>query len=333
MDDTRSLLELHEPLRAARARGHEPPRWVLHRALSPSKLEDGLEAVARSLAEVSGGELESVSVERAEPPDRPALTLCRGTRDAIHYLALPEGPEAAPFREAVLAIASPSEDLDPARGWAPTEILVFIAPQCPNCPHAVRAATSLAAASSGVTTSVIDATRFPTLAERFAVRSVPTLVIDGSLTLVGALTRAELVAAIEDSAGARGEVRILRSMLDAGRIGDVGQALAAGRFSEAFAELWLGSAMEARIALLLAADDALEIDPSALDSLAAALSPALSGSDTARRGDTADLLGKIAHPASVPALDALLGDPDADVAEAAADALEAIASRSRDRPR
>ena len=55
---------------------------------------------------------------------------------------------------------------------------------------------------------------------------------------------------------------------------------------------------------------------------AAGLAAVARTDDVALRGDTADLLGRLAHPAARAALEELRHDPDPDVAEIAAEALE-----------
>ena len=324
-DDTAVLLET-----LARTLRHsgETLRLVLHRAAIPSELEQRLDQLAHDLAVSCVDRIELLDGDGSQLPDRPALTLRQGARNAVHYLAFPEGPEAAPFHEALISLAAPA----PARGrdglTQPVDILVFIAPGCPNCPHAVRAATQLAATNPLVTTTVVDATHFATMAESFAVRSVPTTVVDGDLTLVGVLSLENLTESITQALGEDGERRILRSLIESGRLGYAGRGLAAGRFVEGFAGLWLTSGMESRIALVLAAEEALAIEPTALDRLATMLLPATTGPDSARRGDTADLLGRIGCPDARNALRTMLTDSDPDVAEAASDALESLEHRN-----
>jgi HEAT repeat protein len=46
--------------------------------------------------------------------------------------------------------------------------------------------------------------------------------------------------------------------------------------------------------------------------------------DPSRRGDTADLLGRIGHPDARPILEALMSDSNPEVAEAAEEALEEL---------
>jgi HEAT repeat protein len=56
----------------------------------------------------------------------------------------------------------------------------------------------------------------------------------------------------------------------------------------------------------------------------------LAADDAALRGDTADLLGQIGHADAIEALTALTKDPNPDVAEIAAESLEAIQERSQE---
>lgn len=85
--------------------------------------------------------------------------------------------------------------------------------------------------------------------------------------------------------------------------------------------------MESRIGLTLAAEHALEADARALDASVPDLVELLDTPEAGRRGDTVDLLGRIAHPDTRGALVLLRTDPDPDIAEAAAEAVDAIDAR------
>jgi HEAT repeat protein len=80
----------------------------------------------------------------------------------------------------------------------------------------------------------------------------------------------------------------------------------------------------------MAVEEALEADRAALDGLVSGLLPILPSEDAALRGDTADLLGRIAHWTARDPLRALLDDPNPDVAEIASEALEEIDDRNAD---
>ena len=122
---------------------------------------------------------------------------------------------------------------------------------------------------------------------------------------------------------------IFISLVKSGRLNDATSQLVAGRGIEAFAELWNESTLEGRIGLSLAAQNAVDEDPSALDGMVEHLLPSLETDDAARRGDTVDLLGAIGHHSARSALEKLLSDDHPDVAEAAEDALASIEERAR----
>jgi glutaredoxin len=206
----------------------------------------------------------------------------------------------------------------------PAEIVVYISPDCPNCPRTVAAATQLAAANEHVTAQVVDISHQPDRVAEVGIRSVPMAVINQGLTLVGAMSAAELADKIVEGGGAAGHDQVLASLVEAGRLDAAGEQLAAGSGHDGFLELWRKSSLESRMGLVLSAQSALEAAPDSLDSLVPGLVAVLDTDDAARRGDTADLLGMIGHPAARSALELLLKDPVDDVAEIASDALEGL---------
>ncbi len=299
-----------------------------------SAFQTRLESVAQQIERAMAGAVPVMRGNTDDSVDSPALTVRVAGRDVVRYRAIPEGLEEAPFLEAFMALAGSTRDHSLAKELAALErdadLVVFVAPGCPNCPHGVRAAIALATAHPRITVTVVDATHFTQLASRFHVRSVPTTVVDAELTLVGVRTPLELAHLILEKQGPRIEMVVFASLIESGRIEDASERLVDGRAIRAFGDLWMRSTLEGRIALTLAAQQALERDRSALDDLVSQLLSNLHDDDPARRGDTADLLGEIGHPDAKPALEELCHDDDPDVAEAAADAMEGIEQRARD---
>jgi HEAT repeat protein len=210
----------------------------------------------------------------------------------------------------------------------PVEIVIFTAKGCPNCPHGVRAATALAAANSKITVTVVDTGENAELASRYQVRSVPTFVVSGDLTIVGVVAKEELARRIVELHGPGAEDAIFISLVKAGRLDETTSQLVDGRGFLAFAQLWNESTLEGRISLSLAAQNAIEKNAGSLDNLVEHLVKILENDDAARRGDTADLLGVIGHQSARSALEKLLDDEHPDVAEAADDALASIDERA-----
>jgi thioredoxin-like negative regulator of GroEL len=317
-------------LRDGLAGGSATLELVLHPADGDSPLAAAFVELAREIEVAGGG---SVTVRQGEdggPAAGPSLTLASGARGGIHYLALPEGLEAAPFVDLLLELAR--EPAPPHEEWArslarleqPAEVLVFVSAACPNCAQAVRAAHQVALASPRVTSTIVDAQRFEELAAQFQVKSVPLTLVDGELGMTGAVSAQELAAKILGRGDAEYGMRVLVSLVETGRMSDsVKRVLEANGASE-LAAAWLRSAMSLRMGLLLLVEDVLEADGRALDGIVGKLLPALDAEDAALRGDTADLLGQIGHASAVPALEALLSDPNPDVVEIVTEALEQI---------
>lgn len=214
------------------------------------------------------------------------------------------------------------------------EILLFVAPGCSACPHQVRTVAALTLANPNISVEIVDATREPEFAAQYDVRSVPTTVVDDELILVGVKhpqAMAEILLARE---GPGGEMALLASWVESGRVEDAGERLLYGPDPEAarqaFVDLWSRSTLQDRMGMTLVAEHALDLEPEGLDGTVPLLIKGLEGEgplsqDPARKGDTAALLGLIGHPDARPVLEALSRDPNEDVAEAAADALAELA--------
>ena len=298
-----------------------PIELFLHPAPEETPFSKRLTEVVHNYEQVAIGSIKIRQGDAKGPPTAPALTLSYRGRSNIHYLAVPEGPEAPPFVEALIDLPKGAAGYDPE--WIrslsalklPAQLWVFIAGACLHCPQAVRAANRIAITSPQVTTVIIDAQQFPDLADRYQAKSVPMTIFDGQLSIVGVIPPARLVEKILN----RDEKEIFLSLVEAGRFDD-----AAEKASEGFAAAWKQSATQLRMGLMMVAEKVLENDPHGLDSLVPDLLPATKAADAALRGDTADLLGQIGHPSAKEALESLLKDPNPDVIEIAEEALESI---------
>ena len=207
-----------------------------------------------------------------------------------------------------------------------TELLLFIGQGCPACPHQVRSVATLALASPKVSVEIVDVVQEPELAAQYEVSSVPTTVVDDELIMVGVIPAGELAWRFLEREGPEAEKVVFAALVESRRISDAAERLSDGRAAEAFMELWSRSTLESRMGLFLVAEEVLQWDPDALDSMVPAVIAGLEGDgplaqDPTRKGDTADLLGQIGHPDARPILEALSRDPNEEVAEAAEDAL------------
>ncbi len=307
----------------------DPPlALTLHLAAETGPFSAELERIANDLVRVSEGR---ILLRRADDegaaPAAPALTLSRTGGGDVHWLALPEGPEEAPFLEAARGASAGPETL-PAElddGLAGLErraaLLVFVAAACPHCPRAVSAASRLARASERVSVSVVDAQRFPELAERLHVNSTPTTFLDEGRAWVGEVEAAELARSILARGTAEHELAVFRSLVETGRFDEAIASMESGEGARCFVAAWEKSSTSSRIGLMLTAERLLERGDAPFHPVAEDLARVTETDDVPLRGDTADLLGRIDHPAARAALEKLLEDPDPDVAEIAAEGL------------
>jgi hypothetical protein len=270
-------------------------------------LARALLALARELLDAAGDRLTLTTTIGAPRPSLRARN--------VRYLALPAGPELPPFVELLLLLDRSSTASTAFCG----QLLLLTAPTCPRCPAVVSVCNRLAAASPGIELSVVDAQRFPELAA--GCRSVPTLIIDERRALVGPISLEQLHAVLEQRGGP-GELNAdLSSLVRAGRLSDAGRLLLEVDGQVAFAELFSEAPLPDRVGLLLLAEQILADRPSGLDGALPQLLRMQSSSDPTRRGDLADLLGRIGSPAARQALHAMLNDPHPEVREAVQDAL------------
>lgn len=313
-------------LREAALGTHRSVSLLLSVTETDHEFEVQLRETGQQVQEATGG---LVALQRAQTTERPAapfLSILEENREVVRYQAIPEGPEEAPFLETLASLLRPKRDQPVPHQLAdlktPVEIEVFVAPSCPNCPIGVRAANALAVSSRLVFVNVVDSMFFHERASEFHIKSVPTTVVDGGLTLVGVKSEQELISGLMARHRPGADLAVFRSLVEAGRLEAAAGRLLAGSGLRPFAELWSQSTLEARIGLTLAAQQALDEDPSSLEDLVPHLLSNIRSEDAALRGDTADLLGQIGHPSARSALQSLLADPHPDVAETAADALE-----------
>jgi hypothetical protein len=239
----------------------------------------------------------------------------------VRYRAVPFGPELDPFLELLVAL---SEDRQPPaeEKLAPAELQVMMAPTCPNCPRVVAVCGQVAAARPQIRLEVVDVQYFSDLAG--SVKSVPTVIVDGSRSLVGALSEPKLLEVLAERSSSDYARKTLASMLETGRFADAVPLLSSAPGQAALAALLSRSTMQERIGLMLAAEEALDAKPHCLDGVVPHVLPLLEAPDANLRGDVADLLGKIGAPAARTALQALLTDPNPDVSEIAADSLQML---------
>jgi hypothetical protein len=307
-----------------------PVTILVNRGAADEPFQSNLFNIAAQITGVSMNRIQIEDWQSDSFSDKPSLTLSWDGRRDVRYLAAPEGPELGSFLDSLMFMggakdlpASPALD-SLKKLTAPAQVLVLMAEACPHCPQAVKAALTLAVSHPLISVTIVDAVQFYDLAERYKVKSTPTIIINEGYTSVGRITVEELVEHVL-KAGASGSFSaVLESMIKTGRAEDAAELLCSENRPDAVLPIYLAKEFSLRMGALVAMDEALERDPRILDPLVDDLVLLLSQDDVALRGDTAELLGKIGNPTAIPALKKAAEDPDPDVAEAAEEALEAL---------
>lgn len=142
----------------------------------------------------------------------PAIAVVRNGAAAVDYgirlYGIPSGYEFSTLMEDIVLVSRGDAGLNQqtldalAQLPGPIDIQVFVTPTCPYCPRAVLLAHKLAMASDKVTASMVEATEFPHLANRYQVYGVPRTVVNDVIHVEGAVPEQMLMAKLATLADA-----------------------------------------------------------------------------------------------------------------------------------
>ena len=124
----------------------------------------------------------------------PALAIIGEEDYGVRIYGIPYGYELQTLTEAVINVSRGRTDLSDstkailAEVKAPVHIQVFVTLTCPHCATAAAVAHKLAIESNMIRADVIDASEFPTLAQKYTVIGVPKVVINEKVEFVGAFS-------------------------------------------------------------------------------------------------------------------------------------------------
>lgn len=129
----------------------------------------------------------------------PAIVLDADGSNRVKFYGIPAGYEMAALVEDIKTISrgvSPlsMESRKQLRSVnKPVHIQVFVTPTDTDCPGMARLAHAIALECSHVTADVVEAREFPSLAQNYAVRSVPFTVINEHIRLSGAISEPQML--------------------------------------------------------------------------------------------------------------------------------------------
>jgi glutaredoxin-like protein len=122
----------------------------------------------------------------------PAIAIVGESDFGIRYFGVPAGYELATMIDTIIDVSKGTTKLPEAIKIKLAEIKkdvhlqVFVSPTCPYCPQAARIAHQFAIENENIRSDVIEMMEFPHLVQRYAVMSVPHIVINEDTSFVGA---------------------------------------------------------------------------------------------------------------------------------------------------
>lgn len=158
-------------------------------------LSDHEQAASYNLREVPGLNLVAVDEDGTEH------------NYGVLFYGVPAGYEFISLLDGILLVSegdSDLSDLSKAKLKAidkPVEIQVFVTPTCPYCTTAVHMAHQLAVACPHITGVMVEATEYPHLAIKYAVRGVPKSVFSEGISVEGAVPEEAFVDAARRAGG------------------------------------------------------------------------------------------------------------------------------------
>jgi glutaredoxin-like protein len=136
----------------------------------------------------------------------PTLVLRGAARGVVRYLGIPAGlalggllADLATVSRGTTTLREESRMLL-ASVTKPVHVQVFMTMTCPHCQNVAGLAHQAAVESRYLTADVIEISEFPDLATEYKVRSVPMVVMNGTVQLVGAQSEAAFVDAVRRAA-------------------------------------------------------------------------------------------------------------------------------------
>lgn len=266
--------------------------------------------------------------EKQEHAEFPAILVDSGWS----YYALPRGGELMPFLE-LLSLLSQNPAKTPETlpdwhreiGW-PADLKIYVAPQCPFCPQALRQLQPLLINNPMLHLSIIDGTLFPELAERDGVRSVPTTILDAHLRWTGSIEIKQILDALIHRDPGRLSTDTLKGIIkggDADRL--AAMMLREGRIFPAFLNLLTDLEWSTRLGAMVVLEEIQDANPALATSVTDALCRLLDDSEGPVLGDLIYLLGLVGSEECIPKLEGILQiEQDQQMREVLLEALEKL---------
>ncbi len=252
----------------------------------------------------------------------------------LSYMAIPGGKEMAPFLQSLISRSNRETSLGARTLSAleslirPTRIEVMVSPVCPHCPIVVGLVNQLSLASTYLEVAIIDITLFADYAQKYGIQAVPTLVIDEHDQLVGNISEQLLVDKLTNQAPSTFHLDSFKKIVKEGDASKLaGMMVADDEIYSGALKLLADPDWSVRMGMMVVLEKVAERRRDLVQRAYPYLLDLLEHQDPNQRGDTAYLLGLIGDASVLDALEILLDDANAEVVEAAFEAVQQIKER------
>ena len=252
----------------------------------------------------------------------------------IRYMALPGDREMAPFLRSLISRSNGKTSLSErtlstlTKFITSTKLEVMVSPTCPHCPIVVGLINQLAISSSYLEVTIIDITLFAEFAQKYNIRAVPTLVIDGQEQLVGNISEDLLMDKLTNQSPATFRPDSFRKIVKEGDAEELaGMMVADGDVYGGALELLADPDWSVRMGMMVVLEEVAMRSPDLVQRAYPYIVDLLDHGEANQRGDMAYLLGIIGDGRVLDPLKLLLNDMNPEVAEAAFEAVQKIQER------
>ena len=269
----------------------------------------------------------STRIQLKIDPDEDGILPAILVGSGLRYQAAPTGSELEPFFEALRMVNQPAppEIVQAVRPVAiPVDIKIFVAPQCSFCPGVVKQMLPLPFANQNIRLTVIDSFLFSELSEKWNVKSVPTVILDGRFRWTGSVPRTELIEAmIQRDPAALGAPILERMILEGNAFQLAEMMMTAEKIFPAFIDLLVSDQFSIRLGAMAAMEQIADSAPAVGEQIIETLNDRFTELSDQIKGDVLYVFGELKSPKALAFIKQVIdGDYDPEVIEAAEDALE-----------
>jgi len=239
-----------------------------------------------------------IQTQKAEGEHTPAIRI----GDRLYYQAIPLGPELEPFMEVLILQGERPKDLPGSvqamldKTRVPTILKLFIAPQCPFCPTAVRTLAPLTSACEQIRLNIIDGTMFTEIAETEGIQSAPTLVFE-DFRWSGTIQLEEVVGVIASRDPARFSSSTIRNLIQEGSASQIAHLMLEHKMIfPGLVELLMSEKWPVRLGAMVVVEEILDHDPALASQVVEPIWKRFHSLDEQAKGDAVYLMGETGTP-------------------------------------